>query len=67
MFVVEQIAEEGIKYTLFGELCQLLVEGGVVVLVLVLVVLDEPHQGGELSRDTLEVNQSDETITVLTN
>ena len=64
---MNKLQKKEIKYTLFGELCQLLVEGGVVVLVLVLVVLDEPHQGGELSRDTLEVNQSDETITVLTN
>ena len=41
--------------TLFGVLCELLVEGGVVVFVLVLVLLNKPHQGGELSRDPLEV------------
>ena len=41
--------------TLFGVLSKLLVEGRVIVLILVLVLLDKPHQGGELPRDALKV------------
>ena len=41
--------------TLFGVFSKLLVEGRVIVLILVLVLLDKPHQGGKLPRDALEV------------
>ena len=40
---------------MFGVLRKLLVEGRVVVLVLVLMLLDKPHQRGKLSRNALEI------------
>ena len=52
---VEGSGEVGVGQPLLGVLSQQGVEGGLVVLILVLVLLDKAHQGTELARDQLKI------------
>ena len=52
---VEGSGEVGVGQPLLGVLGQKGVEGGLVVLILVLVLLDKAHQGTELARDQLKI------------
>ena len=64
---IEGPGEVGVGEALLGVLRQQGVEGGLVVLILVLVLLDKAHQGTKLARDQLKIRLSliVETVGVL--